>query len=164
MDDTKRFPKELVASPLFLLKRLGMTAKERTIDAYEATGLHPYHHAILAALDEDRRETQGAIADALGYDRGQLVGLLDDLEERGLVERQRDQDDRRRQIVLMTPEGKKALARLRTLSRQIDDRFLASLDEQQRAQLHALLLTLAEEHLPNCRYMAAATAEKIAAG
>jgi DNA-binding MarR family transcriptional regulator len=162
MGDTKNFPKELVASPLFLLKRLGMTAKEQTIDAYEATGLHPYHHAILAALDEGRRETQGAIADALGYDRGQLVGLLDELEDRGLVERQRDQDDRRRQIVLMTAEGKKALAKLRTLSRRIDGEFLAALDDKQRAQLHELLLILAQDHLPNCRF--SAKPETVAAG
>src|SRR3954449_8038015 len=112
----KQFPKELVSSPLFLLKRLGMSAKEQSIDAYEATGLHPYHHAILAVIDEGLRETQGAIADALGYDRGQLVGLLDELEEAGLVSRQRDQVDRRRQIVQMTPAGRKMLDKLRKLS------------------------------------------------
>jgi len=156
MIDRKQFPKELVSSPLFLLKRLGMSAKEQSIDAYEATGLHPYHHAILAVIDEGLRETQGAIADALGYDRGQLVGLLDELEEAGLVERRRDAEDRRRQVVLMTPAGKKALAKMRTLADRLDREFLASLTEEQRTQLHALLLLVAEEKLPNCRAVSAA--------
>jgi DNA-binding MarR family transcriptional regulator len=145
---------ELVASPLFLLKRLGLAAKEHSIGAYESNGVHPYHHAILAVLDEGERETQGAIADALGYDRGQLVGLLDELESNGLVERRRDPNDRRRHVVQMTPDGKKRLAKLRALSKRLDAEFLASLDEQQRAELHALLLAVAEEHLPNCRYAA----------
>ena len=59
----QRIPEELVSSALFLLKRLGMAAKEQSFEAYEAAGLHPYHHAILAVLDEGSRETQGAIAD-----------------------------------------------------------------------------------------------------
>jgi DNA-binding MarR family transcriptional regulator len=147
----ERLPKELVASPLFLLKRLGMTAKEESFEAYEALGLHPYHYAVLAVLDEGERETQGAIADALGYDRGQLVGLLDELEEAGLVERRRDTTDRRRQIVQMTPAGRKTLGKLRALSARLDDAFFAALDPTERAELHGLLLRLAEEHLPHCR-------------
>ncbi len=147
----QRYPEELVSSALFLLKRLGMTAKERSMAGYEDTGLHPYHHAILVVLDEGSRETQGAIADALGYDKGQLVGLLDELEHVSLVERRRDPDDRRRQLVQITPEGKKALARLRRLSAKLEDDFMSSLSEEERQQLHALLLRLAEQHLPNCR-------------
>ncbi len=150
----QRLPEELVASTLFLLKRLGMTAKERSLDAYETTGLHPYHHAVLAVIDEGERETQGAIADALGYDRGQLVGLLDELEEAGLVERRRDPNDRRRHLVQMTPSGRKTLAKLRSLSLRIEDEFLAPLDAQEREALHGLLLRLAEEHLPHCRLAA----------
>ena len=145
-----RLPQELLASNLFLLKRLGFLGKTMSMEAYEGSGLHPYHHAILAVLDEGSRETQGSIADALGYDRGQLVGLLDELEERGLVERRRDPADRRRHTVKMTPEGKNQLKKLRSLARKIESEILSPLDESERAQLHALLLRLAEEHLPPC--------------
>ena len=82
-----------------------MTAKEQSFEAYEEAGLHPYHYAILAVLDEGSRETQGAIAEALGYDKGQFVGFLDELEGEGLVERKRDTVDRRRQAVTITPPG-----------------------------------------------------------
>jgi DNA-binding MarR family transcriptional regulator len=145
-----RLPEELVASVPFLLKRLGFAAKDKSMAAYESAGLHPYHHAVLAVLDEGSRETQGAIADALGYDRGQLVGLLDELEEKALLERRRDPADRRRHIVQLTPEGTRALADLRKLARELESDFLASLDEDERAQLHALLLRLAQQHLPRC--------------
>lgn len=146
------FPEELVSSTLFLLKRLGMRAKEQSFIAYEEAGLHPYHHAILAVIDEGQRETQGAIADALGYDKGQLVGLLDELEDGGLIVRQRDQADRRRHVVEMTPAGRKALTRARRLSARLEDEFLSSLDDKERAQLHALFMRLAAQHLPHCRF------------
>jgi len=139
-----------VASALFLLKRLWMSAKERSLTAYEEAGLHPYHHAILAALDAGSHETQGSIADALGYDKGQLVGLLDELEDAGLIERRRDPADRRRHLVEMTPTGRKQLDRLRRVSAQLEDEFMAGLDDGERRQLHELLLRLANQHLPNC--------------
>ena len=145
-----RLPEELLASTPFLLKKLGFLAKDQSLRAYEETGVGPYHHAVLIALDADTHETQGAIADALGYDRGQLVGLLDELEEQGLVERRRDPNDRRRQLVNLTPDGKRALGRLRTLTRRIEDELLAPLDEREREQLHGLLRRLAEHHLPHC--------------
>jgi MarR family transcriptional regulator, lower aerobic nicotinate degradation pathway regulator len=139
-----------VASTTFLLKRLGFAAKDRSLKAYEELGLHPYHYAILITADEGAHETQGSIADALGYDRGQLVGLLDELEERGLVERRRDASDRRRHLVQLTTEGKRTLRRLRTLSRQLEDEFLEPLSDADRAKLHELLLQLAEKHEPRC--------------
>ena len=145
------FPDELRDSEMFLLKRLGMAAKERSLPVYEEAGLHPYHHSILAVLDEGSRETQGAIADALGYDKSQLVGLLDELERDGLIERRRDPSDRRRQIVRITPAGRKTLDRLRRLARKLEDEFLAPLDEAERRELHELLVRLAAHHLPNCR-------------
>lgn len=146
-----RFPDELVSSSLFLLKRLGMKAKEGSMAAYEELGLHPYHHAILAVLDEGSRETQGAIADALGYDKGQLVGLLDELEAAGLVERRRDPNDRRRHVVQMTADGRKTLRQLRTLSLRLENEFFSSLAPAEREHFHAQLLRLAEQHVPHCQ-------------
>ena len=146
----RRLPEELVASSTFLLKRLGFAAKDRSMKAYEQTGLHPYHYAIMLVLEEGSSDTQGSIADALGYDRGQLVGLLDELEEQKLVERRRDRADRRRHLVRLTPEGIRALGRLRALTREVEDQFLDPLSEEERADLHRLLLRLAEKHEPRC--------------
>jgi DNA-binding MarR family transcriptional regulator len=151
--DTKprpRLPAELVASTIFLLKRLGFAAKQRSLDEYEQAGLGPYHHAILVLLEEGAPETQAAIADSLGYDRGTLVGLLDELEEKSLIERKRDPDDRRRHVVRITADGKRTLGKLRELSRRLEDEFLAPLDAEQREQLHTLLLVLAARHEPRC--------------
>jgi len=144
-------PRELVKSTSFLLKRLGFAIKERTFEAFEEAGVNPYHHGVLCTLDEKPRETQGAIADALGYDRSWLVGLLDELEEQGLLERKRDPADRRRHLVNLRPEGKQKLAELRAISKRVEDEFLAPLDREQRRQLHDLLLAVAAHNDPRYR-------------
>jgi DNA-binding MarR family transcriptional regulator len=141
-------PKELLTSAAFMLKRLGFMLKDRTMEAFEETGMTPYHHAVLALLHEDPRETQAMIADALGYDRSHLVGVLDELEERGLIERRRDQTDRRRHLVSLTKDGEQALVRLRAVSKQVEDEFFRPLDAKERKTLNELLLRLAREHDP----------------
>jgi DNA-binding MarR family transcriptional regulator len=143
-------PKELLVRPSFLLKRLGFLIKDRTMAALEPTGLSPYDHSVLALLEEEPRETQAMIADALGYDRSHLVGVLDDLEERSLIERRRDPSDRRRHLVTLTPAGKETLTRLRSIAGQVEDEFLAPLDAEERDTLKTLLQRLAAHHDPRC--------------
>ena len=141
-------PFELICSTTFLLKRVGMLAKERSMEAYEAIGANPYHYSVLAVLEEGARDTQAKIADALGYDRSWLVGLLDELEEEGLVERKPDPADRRRNVVTLKPEGQARLLEFRALTKQVEDEFLEPLSKAERQQLHDLLLKLAEHHDP----------------
>jgi DNA-binding MarR family transcriptional regulator len=137
---------ELLLSTSFLLKRLGFSIKERAHDALEPLGMTPQHHAVLSLLEEGSCSTQGTIADRLGYDRSVLVGLLDDLEQKGLVERKRDPGDRRRHHVNLTPAGKAALAEMRAIVKSVEKEFLAPLDAEERRMLHALLLRLASYH------------------
>jgi DNA-binding MarR family transcriptional regulator len=143
-----RPPRELVESTSFLLKRLGFELKSRAVEAFEAVGESHYRHAVLAVLEESARETQATIADALGYDRSWLVGLLDELEADGLIERRRDPADRRRHLVSLKPAGKKKLAELRAISKRVEDEFFAALAPEQKKTLHELLLSLAVHHDP----------------
>jgi MarR family transcriptional regulator, lower aerobic nicotinate degradation pathway regulator len=149
-------PRELVGSPLFVLARLGYSLKMQAMDDFEEIGFSPYHYSVLALLDEGSRETQATIADALNLDRSQLVGLLDTLEEHGLVERRRDTNDRRRHLVSLTPAGKRQLATFRKLVRRVEEEILAPLNEEEREVLHGLLLRLAAHR--DERYSAAAPA------
>jgi DNA-binding MarR family transcriptional regulator len=138
--------KELVASDAFLLKRLGFIVKEQWHEAFEPTGLQPQHHAVLSCLDEGICNAQWMLADRLDYDRSQIVGLLDDLEERGLVLRKRDPVDRRRHLVTLTPEGRETLEKFRAISKNVEKDFFAALDAEERRTLHDLLLRLAAQH------------------
>jgi MarR family transcriptional regulator, lower aerobic nicotinate degradation pathway regulator len=143
-------PKELLSTNTFLLKRLGFAAKDRSQEAFEGTGLNAFHFAVLALLEEDPRETQAVIADALGYDRSHIVRLLDELEERELVVRKRDPEDRRRHVVKLTADGRKALVKLRAIIAKLEDEFLVPLTPDEQAQLHGLLQRLMSYHDPRC--------------
>jgi DNA-binding MarR family transcriptional regulator len=145
-----RVAKELLANSAFLIARLGFTFKARAIEEIGETGFSLYDYSVLAILAEEARETQATIADALSLDRSQLVGILDSLEDRGLIERQRDPHDRRRHMVSLTPEGRRQLVRLRSIMKRLEEDLLAPLDADSRGALHTLLLQLACYHDPRC--------------
>jgi DNA-binding MarR family transcriptional regulator len=145
-----RLAKELLANSAFLIGRLGFAFKARAIEEVEKSGFSLYDYSVLELLAEEDRETQATIADALRVDRGQMVGILDRLEERELVERKRDPEDRRRHVVSLTSEGRKQLIRLRSMINRLQDELLAPLNADEREQLHGLLLKLACFHDPRC--------------
>jgi DNA-binding MarR family transcriptional regulator len=136
-------PKELVSSTAFLLARVGMAVKMQVIAELEQAGCGVYEYAVLAMLSEGAQETQAQLADALSVDRSQLVHVLDELEENGLVERKRDKNDRRRHMVSITAEGKSRLVTLRSTVRRIEQSILEPLDEKTRKALHEALFRVA---------------------
>jgi MarR family transcriptional regulator, lower aerobic nicotinate degradation pathway regulator len=143
-----QIPEELLGSSLFLLARLGYTLKARLVEEFEQAGFNLYQYGVLATLGEGTCGTQAMIADVLHLDRSQLVGVLDELEERGLVARQRDPNDRRRHSVSLTSEGKRELVKLRKLVKGIEEAVLEPLEQRSRDSLHKLLLILAVHNDP----------------
>jgi DNA-binding MarR family transcriptional regulator len=139
-------PAELRACTGFLLARVGYAMKQTALEEFERLGFSMYQYSVLAVLSEGARATQAMIADTLGLDRGQLVGVLDELEEAGLIERRRDQSDRRRHTVSLTAVGKKRLVKMRTIVKDVEDSFLEPLDEETRNMLRDALLLVAANH------------------
>jgi DNA-binding MarR family transcriptional regulator len=146
----QRVAKELMKSNGFLLARLGLNFKMKTLELFEREGFELYDYSVLAILAEGARETQATIADALNVDPSRLVALLDSLEQRGLVARQRDPQDRRRHVVSITAAGKSELGRLREMTKRVENEFFGPLDADERLALRELLQRLACHNDPRC--------------
>jgi MarR family transcriptional regulator, lower aerobic nicotinate degradation pathway regulator len=136
-------PEELRACTGFLLARVGIAMKLAAMEEFERAGFNTYSYGVLAVLAEGATETQATIADTLDLDRSQLVGILDQLERESLIERRRDQTDRRRHMVSITPAGKKQLVKMRAMIKSMEDSLLGALDVDERASLQDFLQRIA---------------------
>lgn len=99
--------------------------------------------SVLLLLDAREPESQQQAAERLGVDRTTMVGLLDGLEDKGLVARQPDPADRRRNVVALTAAGRKALKKAKAASDEAERALLADLSPTEAKQLRDLLSRLA---------------------
>lgn len=109
-------------------------------DALASIGYSPRQGSTLLQLvDESGRMGQQALCESLGVDPSVLVGILNDLESGGLVERRRDPADRRRHIVAMTAKGERAAADVRDALAGVERDLFADLDPAEVTTLRGLL-------------------------
>lgn len=80
----------------YLLKHANLRFGELVQGALEPLGIGPREWAALLCLNDQRARSQAEVAHQLGIDRTSMVALIDDLEERALVERRTHRDDRRK--------------------------------------------------------------------
>lgn len=106
--------------------------------AASVPGLSPGRVGLLIFIDANPGVTQSRLAEAAERDRSTMVGVLDQLEARGLVERRRGKD-RRTNGLWLTRAGRTLLARaLRSIARH-EQRIAARLSSGERRQLLELL-------------------------
>jgi DNA-binding MarR family transcriptional regulator len=130
------------SSPGLLLALLGQEAMRRLRAAHTAHNLKPRQFQILGLLHDHGGLAQRELMQEMDVDPSILVTLLNPLEGDGLVTRERDPSDRRRHLVTLTPAGERHLASASRAQKETEDALFASLADDQRGQLRALLVTL----------------------
>ena len=116
----------------FLLAQLGHHAATLFAELIASIDLTPPHAGILRAIASDPGRSQQALSGQLGLLPSRVVAYVDDLEDRGYVERRRNPDDRRLHALYLTASGKKLMSKIGELARQHDRRLTAGLDDDQR--------------------------------
>ena len=128
----------------FLLSQLGHRSASVFTELIASIDLTPPHAGILRAIAAEPGRSQQALSGELGLLPSRVVAYVDELEDRGYVERRRNPDDRRLHALHLTASGKKVISKIGELGRQHDRLLTAGLDAQQRDTVHRLLAIMAE--------------------
>jgi DNA-binding MarR family transcriptional regulator len=138
----------------YLLVQLGSHLARQFSERLAPLGLEPRHAGMLIRLAANEGLSQQAIGELIGLNPTRMVFLVDELEQRGLVERRRNAADRRSYALYLTANGRDTLREVRAAGSKHQDEIGAALTAAERVQLTGLLRRLAaeqgitEHHLP----------------
>jgi DNA-binding MarR family transcriptional regulator len=136
---------KLRGSTAFLLAQIGAHAATQFGEKLKGLRLIRPHAGILRLIGLTPGLSQQELAARLAILPSQLVALLDELEERDLIERRQDATDRRTYALHLTPSGRDVTEQIGRIAREHDDTICAALDIHERQQLNALLGRIAEQ-------------------
>jgi DNA-binding MarR family transcriptional regulator len=123
----------------YLLKHAQARFAELNAAALAPFGINGRECAALLAIDDREPLSQQDVADRLGVDRTTMVALIDELQTKGLVQRHPHPDDRRRNVVELTPVGKQTLTRAVAANDEAEREFLSGLAAADAARFRAAL-------------------------
>jgi DNA-binding MarR family transcriptional regulator len=89
-------------------------------------------YVVLNALDQSPVRTQAALADAIGADKTRIIPTLDDLQQKGYIQRRPDPEDRRVRLLEITPSGREAKNAVQVDIQRGEERWLSELTAQER--------------------------------
>lgn len=136
-------PNRQLSGPL--MEHLARRLRAESESEIERFDLRARHVIALTLLRDSGERPQADLAHLLRIDPTNVVGLLNELEAAGLVERRRSPLDRRRHTVALTAAGHDRLAAIEDVLATVEKRVLSALDDDQRAALHTLLRTATED-------------------
>jgi len=133
-----------------LVDHLARLTRAKAEAALAPLGLRPRHLVALTVLRDQGTASQQELAGILRLDKTNLVGLLNELEDDGLVIRERSAEDRRRHNVTLTAAGTERLEAAEVELRSVEDDVLAALDQEQRDTLYELLQIATQGFASSC--------------
>jgi DNA-binding MarR family transcriptional regulator len=133
----------LIRNTGYLLSRMGTFTSKHFAEKLDAVGLTPRMWGALNVLDHEGAVSQQQLGRSIAMDPSSMVAAIDELESKGLVERRPHPTDRRAHALHVTVAGHRTLKRGRELAIQAQGELLAPLNQDERRQLHELLLRLA---------------------
>ena len=137
-------PRRLRQLPSWLSSAVARKAQRLVNEALAQEGARRQDFTVLTSLAEQGPASQAALGRRLWIDRSDLHAILNDLERDGLVNRIRDEQDRRRNLVAITPRGKAALKRLDKRVDAAQKALLEPLSATDRRELRRLLEQLVD--------------------
>jgi DNA-binding MarR family transcriptional regulator len=126
-------------STAFLLTQVGSHAAAMFAKRLAPLRLDPPHVGLLRAVAASEGQSQQVLSETLSAMPSKLVQLLDDLEDRHLIERREHPTDRRTHALHLTSKGRQMLESIGRIVREHEDALCAALTDSERAQLTALL-------------------------
>jgi DNA-binding MarR family transcriptional regulator len=132
----------------YLFKHAGLRLQELHAQALAPFGIDARDLGVLLVLAGHEPDSQQRAAQRLGVDRTTMVALLDTLEDKDLVFRHPDADDRRRNVIELTEHGKDVLRRAVRASDDAERTLLAPLGARDRRLLRDALQVIVARHEP----------------
>jgi DNA-binding MarR family transcriptional regulator len=124
---------------MYLVKQVELAIRSRLDDLLRPDALTALQYTALTALEHHPDISSAQLARNSFVTAQTMADMITALEERGLVERHRDQADRRRLAVALTPAGQELLDRYRDQMTAIESRMLDGLTKPQTAALRRSL-------------------------
>lgn len=131
--------------PAFLLSQLGAHAASQFAEKLGVLELTPPDAGILRLLRVTAGMSQQELSAKLQIHPSRLVAILDNLENRNFVERRANPEDRRLYSLHLTKDGQEVLERIGKVAREHQDALLSALSREERDELAALLLRVADQ-------------------
>jgi DNA-binding MarR family transcriptional regulator len=126
----------------YLLGRAHLIHREAAARALASLGLGVKGLGALSVLVDEGPLSQQRLGERQGIDRTTMVGVVDELERAGLVERRRNPEDRRAYSLDATAEGRRVLRRANVVVAEAEAEFLAPISSTERRRLKQLLRRL----------------------
>lgn len=139
-------PQALRLMPSRLLNLAALLGNRHTDRVLSELNARRYHFALLSALIEFGPASQADLGRRTGIDRSDVVATVNELAERGYVQRRADADDRRRNIIALTAAGRRRHAALEQHLAIAQEDLLKSLTDAERERLVRLLIKVVDSH------------------